>query len=732
MAQPPAYTRQADFSDLEQQDPADGLATIGVRLDAEFDAVRTTLDAVRANLALLQRDDTELANRTVGTEQLKTGVSLGVGAAGPWLTGTAYAVNDTVWEAGKLYICDLDHTADTFATDLAAGKWSLSLDVVGNIPNLATPVRVETFQDGADFVAGTTTMLTLADPPQTEANTSVFFDGVYQSKGTYSLTGGVLQFADPIPLGVAEVEVNSIQTAEVYIPGAAPITSASAKEYGAVGDGVADDTLAIFAALLDASSVFLPAGDYKITAPAVLTNNKVLYGEGPDSRLVCANNTFDAVQMTGRRSTLARLAITGGDAAVRLKPGATSECTQNSLQDLTIDMPNTGIVMDGGDDPSYPCYWNNVDRVLIERPLLHGVHLTKTGGGDTPNANRLTKVRVFSKGAATTGHGFYVEHGQYNNALVDCEADMNGASAQGCFTVGPASNATHIVNAYAEGVGLPNVKLEAGSQYTSIINLTSNASGAAILDQSGGNYEAFNAGYPYKSRFPNALVESITVKKLYENNEYYDPNPPVDLDATADVMVHFVSSYNGSYNVDLPDPADEPGRRRTVKKIDSSNNPIIVRRADNASSGPDGANYRLNKQYDFVSVVSNGAEWFITSKSDNNQHDNNFHNAAVDGNTYIANAGTKLHLIAPTSAVTCNVIVPEPSAAVNRVLVIKRIGTGTSAVVVKRASAKLLTTTSGSYDFSLDASEGHVTIMSDGASWYEIGRDHEAGRVSMV
>jgi len=49
--------------------------------------------------------------------------SSGVRWAGAWLTATQYLVNDIVRNSGSSYICLVDHTSGTFATDLAAGKW---------------------------------------------------------------------------------------------------------------------------------------------------------------------------------------------------------------------------------------------------------------------------------------------------------------------------------------------------------------------------------------------------------------------------------------------------------------------------------------------------------------------------------------------------------------------------------------------------------------------------------
>lgn len=44
---------------------------------------------------------------------------------GPWLTATAYVLNDIVEEAGSSYICVTAHTSGVWATDLAAVKWEL-------------------------------------------------------------------------------------------------------------------------------------------------------------------------------------------------------------------------------------------------------------------------------------------------------------------------------------------------------------------------------------------------------------------------------------------------------------------------------------------------------------------------------------------------------------------------------------------------------------------------------
>lgn len=126
-AQPTAYERQTDFTDHSENYPTTPIP--GGDLDDEFNAVKTTLDGVLDNLQLIQRDDGAIANDSIGADQLKDEIDLSVNPAGDWTTATAYEENDAVWHDSALYRCLVDHTAGTFATDLAANKWSVILDL---------------------------------------------------------------------------------------------------------------------------------------------------------------------------------------------------------------------------------------------------------------------------------------------------------------------------------------------------------------------------------------------------------------------------------------------------------------------------------------------------------------------------------------------------------------------------------------------------------------------------
>jgi len=138
MSQPPPYVRQANFTDHSAADPS--TPHPGTSLDAEFDALLATIAATLANLALIQRDDGRLRNGSVSLETLSASLLLLLGASsrwelrGPWLTATSYAQTDVVVNGTGTFTCATAHTSGTFATDLAAGKWTLIFDSAGSTP----------------------------------------------------------------------------------------------------------------------------------------------------------------------------------------------------------------------------------------------------------------------------------------------------------------------------------------------------------------------------------------------------------------------------------------------------------------------------------------------------------------------------------------------------------------------------------------------------------------------
>lgn len=111
---------------------------------------------------------------------------------GTWTTGTAYKATphrEWVIQGGTAYVCAVDHTAGTFATDLAAGKW-ISADAVQLVADLASTlsnksagmVALDYLTDGS--LARTVRAFVMAAEIQAEG-----FSGVDNTGATDSTTG---------------------------------------------------------------------------------------------------------------------------------------------------------------------------------------------------------------------------------------------------------------------------------------------------------------------------------------------------------------------------------------------------------------------------------------------------------------------------------------------------------------------------------------------------------------
>lgn len=132
---------------------------------------------------------------------------------------------------------------------------------------------------------GSQTVFTLASDPGALGNgTVIYINGVYQQKNTYTTAGTVLTFTEAPPAGTNNIEVVNFVLTNVtttnsdfvnYVPAGAGAVARtgtqkfaetiSVKDFGAVGDGVANDAAAIQAALNSgARKITFPAGSYLV------------------------------------------------------------------------------------------------------------------------------------------------------------------------------------------------------------------------------------------------------------------------------------------------------------------------------------------------------------------------------------------------------------------------------------------------------------------------------------
>jgi len=142
MAQAPKYVKGTDFSDEESRNVG-GRSTIRTAaLDAELDALGTTANALRDNLALVQRSDGRIADGVVEPHTLSISTKALIGGGwnprGNWTTSTSYAVKDVVEYNNKSYVCATAHTSSAdFNTDDAAGYWVILSEVQGIAGNVS-------------------------------------------------------------------------------------------------------------------------------------------------------------------------------------------------------------------------------------------------------------------------------------------------------------------------------------------------------------------------------------------------------------------------------------------------------------------------------------------------------------------------------------------------------------------------------------------------------------------
>ena len=484
----------------------------------------------------------------------------------------------------------------------------------------------------------------------------------------------------------------------------------SIKDFGAVGDGLTNDTIAIQNAIAAHDSIYIPPGEYLITGTITLTARKSLIGAGQASVLKCNDQTFNAVEITEDHCALHNFRIEGSDVGIKLY-GVTRPVVQTSVSDITIVGPNIGVQLDGYTNTNYPCYWNNFDRVLVEQFDTHGFHLTKSGAGDTPNANKFHTCRAYSLGTSSTGAGFYVEEGRFNNAFVDCEANVSGA-AQGCFILGTGSDQTILLNPYAESTNqVPNVHLQSGSVNTSIINLLAVSDGAAIFDQSGGEYSAYNAGFPNRNRLQRTTVTDMNATLQRFDTEFIDTSGSVNLDLSH--SVHLVSSFGGALTVNLPNAADAVGVMMVVKKTDSSSNVITIKEL--SGNGPDGRDYFLGAENDFMIAQSNGAEWFVLSS---NRAPGN--TRFFDGTgTYDIDMAVDTYLLSSFGGTMTARLPPANAAeAIGRTVTIKKTDVSSNTITVTEQGG------SGPDGFGqpLSSQYNAITVVSDGSQWFIISK----------
>lgn len=168
---------------------------------------------------------------------------------------------------------------------------------------------------------GSQTVFTLASDPGALGNSAqVYIGGIYQQRSTYTMGGTTLTFSQAPVAGTDNIEFVNFLTDSIgstsadlvtYTPSGTGAVARSAaskmgdvvsvKDFGAVGDGITNDTAAIQAAITYAAStvngaagkeVLLPTGTYLISSRITLPNRVGLRGANGRGTVIKPHSSF--------------------------------------------------------------------------------------------------------------------------------------------------------------------------------------------------------------------------------------------------------------------------------------------------------------------------------------------------------------------------------------------------------------------------------------------------------
>ncbi len=236
-------------------------------------------------------------------------------------TLTAISADNKDLGERSIRITDYDPAASNLLLPDAATRADklLSFDTEGDVSVQSASDLLTGSILGANYTKasytgnGTQTAYSTVESAGSKNNIQVYVDGVYQNKDTFSISGSTLTFTEAPPLNSAiEFIVGNAVTSLTTDPdvvtynqggtGAQDRTLTSklqeyvtVKDFGAVGDGVVDDTAAIQAALdftrtsgvTVPKKVLIPSGEYKITSTLDVPGLTSLVGAGQSSILRC-------------------------------------------------------------------------------------------------------------------------------------------------------------------------------------------------------------------------------------------------------------------------------------------------------------------------------------------------------------------------------------------------------------------------------------------------------------
>jgi len=344
----------------------------------------------------------------------------------------------------------------------------MSFDTEGNVQAQSAADLLTGSVLGANYTKashtgdGTTVAFGTTEAAGSKNNVQVYIDGVYQNKDTFSISGSTLTFTEAPPLnsaiefivGNAVTSLTTDPDVVLYNQGGTgaqdrTLTSklqefVSVKDFGAVGDGVTDDTAAIQAAIdegldLGGGILYFPKGTYLVTDTLEFGRFSIQAGTG---NVVGFAGSKRGIKVTGARAS----EISGFDATLLWGGSVQNGNTATTLSDsvgtytfITDDKPvircvggksitfeklsingdskaHTGIELDGNlpNVVIKECEVRDCTKVgiRISKGLRHDTYATYYGYADSP----YYKANVYD---VTSVGGFQADNVRVQNVFMN-------------------------------------------------------------------------------------------------------------------------------------------------------------------------------------------------------------------------------------------------------------------------------------------------------------------------
>lgn len=200
---------------------------------------------------------------------------------------------------------------------------------------------------------------------ETNGNTVTFTNGLH--------VGAEVKFTTAIQLSGGATDASQVS----YQPaGAGAVTtsvqaklreSVSVKDFGAVGDGVTNDTAAIKAAIATGNDVFFPAGTYLVTDLGAVNNRQTLYSHNRSAKITYTNTSGTILEMSCFGSRIENLWFEGtgtGGSEIVIRYPTTGEVgyypRHNIITGIRVSSAFTAYEDNGYDNYLQNFYFNDV------------------------------------------------------------------------------------------------------------------------------------------------------------------------------------------------------------------------------------------------------------------------------------------------------------------------------------------------------------------------------------